>query len=358
MAFKPAGLLTGIGSLPYTDPGQALSLIFSTMPQIPHWPQMPRIGANEGFVFQFLTPLVSTGLVKVEKDRAFFDSGNPRWAEMLADFYTLYMAAAEGDSGALEAFSLPESPASGFYAFLKYIEDKGPGETLFYKGHLAGPLTVGFQLKDHRGRLAYYEDQLRDVLVKTLALHARWQAAKLAELGRPVIIFVDEPGISVYGKSDYITITREMIKSNLDEIFEQVRCVGAIGGVHSCDAIDWTILYQSDLDIVSLDAYTYGDSLIPFAGELKEFVHRGGVMALGIVPTTDSAFDETRETILKRLEELWGRLIRRGVPERELLRQTMITPACGTGLLEPDLAVRIYRLAREVSDSVREMVAI
>jgi len=353
--FKPAGLLTGIGSLPYTDPGEALTLIFDNMPEIPHWPQMPRRGPKEGFVFQFLTPLVRTGLIKIAGDRAYFETDIPRWGERMAEFYTIYLAAAEGDAQALEAFSLPEESAAGFYAFLDYVMEKGPGEALYFKGHLAGPLTVGFNLKDSGGRLAYYEDQLRDLLVKTLAMHSRWQAARLAGLGRPAIIFVDEPGISVYGKSDYITVTREMIKRDLNEIFDQIHAAEALAGVHSCDAIDWSILYQCNLDIVNLDAYNFGDSLIPFAAELKDFILRGGVLAQGIVPTNERAFDESGETLVGRLEEIWGKLRARGVNGRRLLDQTLITPACGAGLLDPDLAVRIYRVARDVSGAVREL---
>lgn len=355
MYFKPAGLLTGIGSMPYTEPVEALSLVFGNMPEIPHWPQMPRRGSKEGFVFQFLTPLVRTGLIRTAGDRAFFETDTPRWGERMAEFYTTYLAAVEGDSQALEAFSLPEESAAGFYAFLDYVMEKGPGEALYFKGHLAGPLTVGFNLKDSGGRLAYYEDQLRDLLVKTLAMHSRWQAVRLAGLGRPAIIFVDEPGISVYGKSDYITVTREMIKKDLNEIFDQIHAAGALAGAHSCDAIDWSILYQCNLEIVNLDAYNFGDSLIPFAAELKDFILRGGVLAQGIVPTTEKAFEETGESLVKKLEEMWEKLRTRGVPGRQLLDQTLITPACGTGLLDPELAVRIYRLAREVSGAVREL---
>lgn len=355
MDFKPAGLLTGIGSVPYTDSDQALSLIFSNTPEIPYWPQMPQKGSQEGFVFQFLSPLVNTGLITIENNRAFFDTENHRWAEGLAEFYTLYMAAVEGDAGALEAFSLQEKAASGFYAFIKYVEEKGPKEAIFFKGHLAGPLTIGFQLKDDKGRLAYYEDQLRDVLVKTLALHGRWQAQKLSSLGRPAIIFVDEPGISVYGKSGYITVTREMIERDLNEISDQIHAAGALSGVHSCDAIDWSILYQCRLDIVNLDAYNFGESLLPFARELKDFIQRGGILAQGIVPTNEKAFDENCESLVKRLQDLWDQLLIRGIPQRDLLMRTMITPACGTGLLDPALAVHIYSLAREVSGAVREL---
>lgn len=355
MNFKPAGIATGIGSVPFTEPGEALSLVFSNIPQIPHWPQMPQRGPEEGFVFQFLTPLVKTGLIRVENGRACFDSESDRWGERMAQFYTFYLAAADGDREALEFFSLPEEAATGFYAFLDYVREKGSGEAAFFKGQLAGPLTVGLNLKDARGRLAYYEDQTRDLLVKTLALHGRWQALKLAELGRPAIIFVDEPGVSVYGKSDYITITREMIKRDLNEIFEQIHSAGALAGVHSCDAIDWSILYQCDLEIVNLDAYNFGESLIPFAGELKDFMSRGGILALGMVPTSEKAFSETGESLAERLEKIWASLRARGIPERQLLDQTLITPACGTGLLDTALAGRIYRLTREISAVVREL---
>ncbi len=355
MKFKPAGLHTGIGSMPYTEPEEALNLIFKTMPEIPHWPQMPLRGPAEGFVFQFLTPLVKAGLIKLEGDRAFFNTGSEDWDKGLTQFYSIYLSAAEGDEEALEAFSLPVEAAAGFYAYLDYLKKNGLGEAVYLKGHLAGPLTIGFNLKDPGGRFSYYNEQLRDLIVKTLAMHSHWQAKKLSQLGRPVIIFVDEPGIGVYGKSDYITVTKEMIKCDLNEIFEQVHAAGALVGVHSCDAIDWSILYQCNLEIVNLDVYNYADSLLPFAAELKDFINRGGILAQGIVPTNEKAFDETPGSLLDRLKSLWEQLEYRGIPTGQLLSQTLITPACGTGLLSTSLAEHIHYLARDVSDLVKEL---
>lgn len=353
MDFCPAGLATGIGSLPFAEPEEALALIWENVPVVPHWPQLPQRGAQEGLVYQFLTPLVEKGVLTLSADRAFFDTAHPEWAARLTVFYELYLGAAEGDSRALEEFAFPPEAAAGFYAFAEQVGRRGVQTALYFKGQLAGPLTVGFHFKDEGGRPAYYHRQLRDLLVKTLALHARWQALALGKLGRPAIVFIDDPGINVYGQSSFITVTREMITADLGEIVRAIHEAGALAGVHSCDAIDWSLLLESELDIVNLDAYNFGESLFPYAREAKAFLERGGVLAWGIVPTSESAREENEDSLLAKLFSLWAELERRGLPRELLRRQLLITPACGTGLLPAELARRIYRLTRAVSEAIR-----
>lgn len=352
MTFKPGGMATGIGSMPFIKPEDALPLIFENLSRAPHWPQLPRRGGAEGFVYQFLNPLVEMGLLVQEGDKVYFNTLDDGWADSMTEFYSTYLAAEEGDPGALARFAFPPSSAVGYYAFVNELKEKGTGPARYLKGHEAGPLTVGFQLKDAQGRLAYYEPQLRDIIVKTLAMHARWQTKTLAEFGLPVIFFVDEPGISVYGKSTHITITREMIIEDLNTIAAAVHAAGGIPGVHSCDAIDWSLLYESKMEIVNLDVYNFGNSLIPTARELKQFLERGGVMAWGMAPTTEKSFEETADSLLARLDELWHELEQRGINRELLKQQSLITPACGTGLLEPELAERIYRLTKEISEKL------
>ncbi|MDO9584982.1 MAG: hypothetical protein Q7I93_00690, partial [Syntrophales bacterium] len=296
----------------------------------------------------FLGPLIKCGLL-VADDRPYFDTHHPAWAERLTEFYTAYLSGEAGDIDALELFAFPPEAAAGFYAFLEAVKTRSIEEVSYFKGQLAGPLTIGFQIKDADGRLAYYDEQLRDLLVKTLALHARWQAKTLAELGRPVIIFVDEPAVSVYGQSFFITVTKEMIKEDINAIFEAIHINGSLAGVHSCAAMDWTILYESMVDIVNPDVYNFGKSLLPFARETGEFLERGGVMSWGIVPTDEVAFEESIESLLQKLGELWDELARHGVSRSLLHRQALVTPACGAGLLSFDLAERIYHLTKEIS---------
>ncbi len=351
--FIPDCLATGIGSLPFDQPQTALNLILESFPRVPHWPQLPRRGSQEGFVFQFLNPLVQTGLLELKANQAFFTNEHPAWPERLTEFYRLYLAGESGEQEALKIFSIPPSAAAGFYAFIETIKETGTGQSLYFKGQLVGPVTLGLQVKDANGNLAYYDAQLRDILVKTLALHARWQTSQLMSLGRPAVIFIDEPAISIYGQSGYITVTKEMIKNDLTEIIQAINTAGGRTGVHSCAALDWTILFETHPDIVNLDAYNYGHSLLPYAKELKDFLARGGVIAWGITPTSEKAFTENTATLTVKLQTLWSELTAKGANQEVLKRQAMITPACGTGLLEPALARHIYRLTRLTAKHIK-----
>ncbi|GAB6273146.1 MAG: hypothetical protein STSR0004_00090 [Peptococcaceae bacterium] len=353
LQFVPDCLATGIGSLPFNQPQAALNLILESFPHVPHWPQLPRRGSQEGFVFQFLNPLVQTGLLELKANQAFFTNEHSSWPERLTEFYHLYLAGETGEQEALKFFSIPPEAAVGFYAFVETVKETGTGQALYFKGQLAGPVTLGLQVKDANGNLAYYDPQLRDILVKTLALHARWQASQLTSLGRPAIIFIDEPAISIYGQSGYITVTKEMIINDLTEIIQAINTAGGRTGVHSCAALDWTILFETRPDIVNLDAYNYGHSLLPYAKELKGFLARGGVIAWGITPTSEKAFSEDTTTLTAKLQALWSELTARGINQEVLKRQAMITPACGAGLLEPSLAQYIYRLTCSTAKHIK-----
>jgi len=344
------GLATGIGSLPGEDPRAAVGLVLKYFPEIPHWPQLPRRGPVEHFVHQFLDPLFRLGLLVEEGGRVYLATRRPDWAERLTEFYTVYLALEAGDEGALDFFAVPPEAAAGLYTF---VQGAAGGEFEMVKGQVAGPLTVGLNLRDADGRVAYYRDELRELLVHALVGHVRWQVRLLSGLGRPVLLFVDEPGVGVYGQFGYITITRERIVADLAAVLTGIRTQGAHTGVHSCAACDWSLVFEAGPDVVSVDAYGFFRSLLPYAAQLGDFLRRGGVVAWGIVPTSEAALGESVATLLARLRGQWSELSTRGTPWTVLRRQALITPACGTGLLEPAVAEEIYRLTAGVARAVR-----
>lgn len=353
MLFEPKCLATGIGSMPDTDAGSAMQMISKYFADIPYWPQLPLLGRDEHFVNQYLKPLTSMGLLTDDGNKIYFDTTKSDWADSMALFYSVYLAYEEGDLSALDEFAFSKEFAAGFYAFKEEME-RGTKNALMLKGQVVGPLTAAFQVKDEQGRFAYYNDQLRDLIVKTIAMHSAWQASELTRFGLPVLIFIDDPALGVYGQSNYITVTREMITEDMDAIYQAVHRMGGLVGVHCCDAIDWSMLFESKLDVVSFDAYNYFSSIIPFTASLAGFFNRGGSLAWGIVPTMyDKALVENEDSLITILDGAWAELTARGIPRDTIVKQSLITPACGTGLLERALADRICSLTSSISKKLR-----
>lgn len=344
---------TGIGSVPHIDPTAAVAFIFKYLPEIPHWPQLPNSGPEEGFLNQFVGPLLRLGLVVEKEGKSFFDTDQQDWGAKLAEFYTLYLAAAEGDTEALDFFAFPKESARGFYHMTEYLAKNGTGAARYLKGQVSGPLTVGLAMTDQNRRAAYYNDQARDVLVKTLALQGMWQARTLGKFGLPVIVFVDDPSLTCYGQSTYITLQREQIIEELNGIFAMIHAGGALAGSHVCAGTDWSILFESDLEIVNFDAYEYFTTVASYPQEIKNYLERGGVLAWGIVPTSDKVVGEDAASLLWRFDENINLLAAKGVDRQMLLAQALITPSCGTGTLSMELAEKIYRLTAEISARLR-----
>ena len=343
-------MATGIGSLPFTEPQEALDLILTETPQCPHWPQLPRCGMQEHFVHQFLQPLVACGILVSDNDRWYLDITQDTSADKLTEFYSSCLAAEEGSTTSLQSFLPPAEAAAGLHAFLDKVAFSGlPTQTVFVKGQIAGPLTIALELKDEQDRPAYYREDLRDILIRTLTLNARAQAAVLSASGATPIIFIDDPAISAIGSRLHLALDRAAVLEDLNFIAAAIHSEGGLAGVHSCEAIDWSLLTESAIDIISVDTYRFGFSLIPYAAELEDFLKRGKTIAWGIVPTLDDVFGESAESLLERLFGLWNELFGSVPASGQVLRQSMITPACGAGLLSHEQARQIYRLTAQVS---------
>lgn len=352
--FDYSCLPIGIGSLPGTAPREATEFIFDKFWEIPHWAQLPKAGAEEGFVNQFIGPLTKLGLVTVEGTKVFFDTDAEDWAAKLGEFYAIYLEAVEGDEKALQFFAFPKESASGYYDFLEYLHGGGTRRAQCLKGQISGPLSVGFTLTDQNRRAAYYDPQIRDILIKVLSMQGKLQARELGQFELPVLIFVDDPGLYAYGMSTHVTLKREEIIGELNTIFEQIKGMGASVGVHCCGGMDWTLLMESNLQVISFDAFEYFTSIAGYTGELNQYLSRGGILAWGIVPTSEKLRDETAESLTKLFIERINTMEKKGLDRKRLLKQAFITPSCGTGILPDDLAEKVYDTTRKVSDAVRK----
>ena len=350
--FKPHFLATGVGSLPQTNGEDALDLIWKSVPLAPHWPQLPRLGAESSFVGQYLNALIKTGVI-ADVENPKFQVEAPDWAERMTVFYTLYLEAIEGDQQALERFGFSSKGGEGFEVFCRNLEHYGTRDAVILKGQLSGSLTLGMYITDKSKRSIYYDDTLRDMLVKTIALHAEWQTKRLSQFGLPVLMMIDDPGLYGFGASTYITLKREQLIEELNAIFEGILRQGGIAGVHVCAGMDWTLLFDSKVQVVNFDAYDYMQSMMALAQPLNTFLTRGGILSWGIVPTNPIAWEETAQSLKIRLENNIEELVKRGVDESLLRQQSMLTPSCGTGALPKELAEHVYKLLSQLGQMPR-----
>lgn len=346
-SFKPYFLATGVGSVPQTSSKEALELIWKSVPFAPHWPQLPKLGAESSFIGQYLNALIETGIIGDVKNPKFQMEATD-WVERMTVFYTLYLEAIEGDEQALDRFGFGLKGGEGFEAFYTNLERYGTREAVLLKGQLSGSLTLGMQITDKNKRSSYYDDTLRDMLVKSLAMHAEWQTKRLRKFGLPVLMTVDDPGLYGFGASTHVTLKREQLLEELNEIFDGILRQGGIPGAHVCAGMDWTLLFDSKVQVVNFDAYDYMQSMMALAEPLQRFLTRGGILSWGIVPTNPIAWEETAQRLILRLEDNIAELVKRGVDEVLLRQQSMLTPSCGTGALPMELSEHVYKLLSEI----------
>ncbi|WP_163337704.1 hypothetical protein [Desulfopila sp. IMCC35008] len=342
-----------IGSLPLTDHHQAVTTIMEYCPEIPLWPQLPK-HHREGMVRQFLSGF--PGLTEDGK-KFWIDTRKESFTDEMTGFYEDHIAAADDLSFFQSSrFGLHNDTAPGFLALTQHLEDNSI-QPYTVKGQVTGPVTTGIGTRDDQDRSIFYDDSLRDILVKLLAGKARWQVIELKKLtGKtPPIVFIDEPGMVSFGSSAFTGVTAEMVGEAVGEVIESIHEAGGLAGIHICANGDWGPALLSETDIISFDAYSYFDNFILFKDHLCSFLQRGGFLAWGIVPTGDpiAVEKETSITLFARWQEQVQKLSSFGISQEQLLKQTFITPACGTGSLSPELALKVLTMNRELSELAR-----
>jgi hypothetical protein len=352
--WLPRGAPTLVGSMPHRDRERVIDFILSEMIEIPVWPQLS-VYRGEQMMVQFIEGL--PGLVTNDGRSLFLTKGSDFDGELLA-FYDEYLAVTTGDLALHESrFRLGDETGETLFAFLDRLK-KGGRSVTAVKGQTVGPFTLLSGLKDEDDRLALYDPRLRDVVVKALALKAQWQAEILGSCGAPALVFVDEPVLSAFGSSAFISVSADDIRAMLGEVVHHIHEAGGLAGIHVCANTDWSILFGTSVDVINFDAYTYFERFALYRRDILSFLARGGVVAWGLVPTTDESLacresaDSLREKWLKQAGSLTGP----GLSLESLLQHSLVTPSCGCGSLGEGVAERVVRLTRQVSEGLRQEI--
>jgi len=346
MPFKPQCLATAIGSFPHDQPSRACDVILKNIPEIPLWPQLPQTDFREEMEIQYCEGLPCVVLDE-ENRRMFFDMSQDMTSD-LEKFYENYMA----DN--LDYFQITAEFSRGIYEMEKRLAEKSLPSPMYFKSHVTGPITTGLGRVDENKRAVYYNDILQDVIVKGMEMKARWLVRKFKFLGCDQICFIDEPILSGFGSSTYVSVQRSDVVSHLNDVIDAVHKEEALAGIHCCGNTEWTILIDAGVDIISFDAYEFGETIGYYPVEVKNFLENGGVLAWGIVPTSEKISQETPESLIKKLKNVVETLASKGVDKNLIWENCLITPSCGTGSLSVELSEKIFDRLSEVSRLLRE----
>ena len=331
---------TIIGSMPHTDPKAACSLITRYLRDFPSWPQLPQRSPLENMYVQFSEGF--PGVVPAKEGGVYIDH-NQDWAKPLAELLTAY-----GEEKDVAKYAISPDYAAGLHAFLG-LKNLSP---LAVKGQVTGPITWGLTVPDETGRAIIYDDNFQDAIAMFLGLKAGWQEKQLSRLCRNTIILVDEPYMAAFG-SAAVPFAKERVVALLDRVFAGIR---GLKGVHCCGNTDWSVLLETRTDIISFDAYHYARSFSLYPSEVKKFLDRGGAVAWGIVPNDEESLaKESAASLHDRLEEAIAPFTRHNIEFRQLIKQGLLTPSCGLGLISSeDAAEQVLKLLVELSARIRK----
>jgi methionine synthase II (cobalamin-independent) len=341
-AMKIKGLATGIGSLPHKDARQALELIFKYLPAIPFWPQLPKKDIREGMVAQFSENLPG---LKVTGDGLFFDNH-----DIDAELEVFYDRIISGD---IDHFKISRNFAEGLYSFHQSLKSRDLKEVEFIKCHITGPFTFSAGLNNREGVALLHDQVFMQVITKGLAMKAQWQAKFFREFGKKLIVFIDEPYLACFG-SAFTPVTRETVVLRLNELTQALSSDDTLIGIHCCGNTDWSMFTDvAGIDIISFDAFSFTDKLVLYAGDLNNFFKRGGKLCWGVVPSQDIPVFPGVESLLARIEDGIGALIKKGVDQDLARNNLLLSPSCGLGTTDEAKASRVFSSLSEISSVLR-----
>ena len=285
----PAWTTTGVGSLPFTDVGEAASHAAHAY-GMPFCPQLPRLEGD----------MISEWLGA--------DPGRCGWS-------------AERDR---------ERPIA-WDAWIAELRGEPPAHRLV-KLQVTGPATLACALERSAGQRASRREAiaLARELAHWLAANVSAQVLQLRSLGLATLLVVDEPALGVFGVED------------VDRVWDPLRVPASVWGLHLCCHVPWGLVERAAPDLLSFDlALDPIDALA--ADALRRHLDRDGWIAWGAVPV--NASDHSPEP-RRRLEDALDDL------EADADRG-LVTASCGTGRVsesrEHEISRDLSLLGREMA---------
>jgi hypothetical protein len=333
MPFAPAGAVTGIGSLPLTSMTGAIRSVAEFSPEVPFWPQLPRLSEQETVIGQGLGSVVD--LIEPRNEGYGYQVKEGRIDSVVE---ILHRSSGE----------LTQANAAGFGAFEEALSSSLFGSAIAVKGQIEGPITLSAYLF-HQGRPFLSDPALFAAIAFHVSQIICWQIGRLKSAGLPVLLFVDEPALCLEAPVAN-AVSEEKRLNALAVTLEDVRVRGAYAGLHCCAARPFKRMCRAKPDILSFDAHE-GLDLFFADSHALDFVHQGGTVAYGIVPTRPGLTAIDSASIFLR----WLKAASLAGDPQKFAQRAMITATCGLGLLDTSSTAESFSVAHSISRLIRAL---
>jgi methionine synthase II (cobalamin-independent) len=313
------GPATGIGSLPGTDPAEALRLVTGELPEFAHLPELPARGPGADLIGRTAALLVDVAV----------DLTPAGWRLVPRPGNDLRRARELLDRDLDALFEV-----AGSYT--------GP-----FKVQAAGPWTLAAGLERTRGDRAVVDPGARRDLAQSLAegLAAHVTAVSARVPGAQVVVQLDEPSVPAVLQGGLPTVSGfgklPAVESTTveEELAGLVRQLPVPVVVHCCTTRAPLGLFRA----AGADGLSFDLGLVQDLDGVGTAVEAGTHLLLGVVPGTDSTLPAPRATAT-RVHAWWREL---GFQAEQLHDAVTLTPACGMAGASP-------RYARAAMAHVRE----
>lgn len=328
---------TGIGSLPELTTAQALDWAFSL--DIPYLPTLPRRDVGEGIFGQALRGL--PGLHMGPEGSMNFEEDT--WLGGIHEFSKILE-----ESILRREFArwVPRSPSSLWPQFLKRCHAEDPP---WVKLQLVGPVTLAISLAATRDISKEIQSKLYHSATELVLARAIAMVQALKQGGREVLFFWDEPSLGCLNLEDPWQMRAwERLKKMIAELGGE----GAEVGLHCCGAVELSRLLGLPLKVLSFDTSLSLASLMGASSKIRTWRSQGGRLALGLIPTKIPRgwdLEKSARAIREAFKNAFG------VEGEEMLRKSLLTPACGLGLRTQEEASEVMAQLKKVKRRLLEI---
>ncbi len=314
LKFKPYCDVLWLGSYPLLDAKKAIKLYLNYPNIIPHWPQLPRKSNKERMLDQTI-------------------------------------AAMEKPNG-----QFPMGYASGWNTAFKMLAKKkniGP----YFKTHITGPLTVYAKFglkksKQNKKKKSFSSIELLMYSIDLWLKHAFWQIETIQEKGYIPILILDEPMLPTILSPSTGTRFSKVLKL-FQSMIQRLQKKGALIGIHCCNRVSPEVLIKTGVDLIHFDTIHFNSLLMQSKEAIRNFLKEDGIIAWGIISTTDPIDNNSIQKTIKYFMEYLESLETKSLPLKKILSLSMISPICGTGYLKPEHSQKILDTTANTSNLIK-----